>query len=243
MMKILQKPTATVAQVLNDLEPIVATNPHLRLEYGNDDGNSMFVEGIRLRNGIAILETTGNERRAASVDDLLASFRILAPSVGVVLQDGWELLNFEPDNEGRIFRYDDEDDFCLFTLGHNAQLVTTQQMESELREKCGRDDFSRKLALVTKEPRRACLMNSLRWHYGKLCLCHDKDAESDSITAADLLQAFPTCAEFMVCLNGKYHTVEVDDNGIFFGHKKGDDRYLCFYLGEVVFNPNEEPEL
>jgi len=87
------------------------------------------------------------------------------------------------------------------------------------------------------------LLNSLRWHYGKLCLCYSKDEEKDSITVAELLEAFPTCAEFMVCLNGKYYTVEVGEKGIFFCHKKGEERYLCFNLGEVVFDPMEEFEI
>jgi hypothetical protein len=43
MMNIIQKPTATVGQVVRDLELIVAKNPDLSLEYSNDDGNDMFV--------------------------------------------------------------------------------------------------------------------------------------------------------------------------------------------------------
>jgi hypothetical protein len=168
---------------------------------------------------------------------------MLDSSVGVVLQDGWEMLNIEPYEDGTIIKYDDEDCYCLFMLDRNVRLITTQQMETELKGKYGKEDFSRKVALVMKEPRRACLLNSLRWHYGKLCLCYSKDEEKDSITVAELLEEFPTCAEFMVCLNGKYYTVEVGEKGIFFCHNKGEERYLCFNLGEVVFDPMEEFEI
>jgi hypothetical protein len=242
-MVILHNPTATAGLIVRDLEQIVAKNPDVLLDYSNDDGNDMFVEGVRLRKDIAILETTGKESRAATAGELLAMLRMLDASVGVVLQDGWELLDFEPNADGTVIVYDDEDGYCLFSLGRNVRLITTQQMETELKGKYGKEDFSRKVALVMKEPRRACLLNSLRWHYGKLCLCYSKDEEKDSITVAELLEAFPTCAEFMVCLNGKYYTVEVGEKGIFFCHKKGEERYLCFNLGEVVFDPMEEFEI
>ena len=189
------------------------------------------------------METTQRKKSAATVEELLSVFRMLDSSVGVVLQDGWEMLNIEPYEDGTIIKYDDEDCYCLFMLDRNVRLITTQQMETELKGKYGKEDFSRKVALVMKEPRRACLLNSLRWHYGKLCLCYSKDEEKDSITVAELLEEFPTCAEFMVCLNGKYYTVEVGEKGIFFCHKKGEERYLCFNLGEVVFDPMEEFEI
>lgn len=242
-MEILHKPTATVGQVVKDLDHIVAKNPNLYLDYSNDDGNDMYVNGVKLRKGVAILETTQRKKSAATVEELLSVFRMLDSSVGVVLQDGWEMLNIEPYEDGTIIKYDDEDCYCLFMLDRNVRLITTQQMETELKGKYGKEDFSRKVALVMKEPRRACLLNSLRWHYGKLCLCYSKDEEKDSITVAELLEAFPTCAEFMVCLNGKYYTVEVGEKGIFFCHKKGEERYLCFNLGEVVFDPMEEFEI
>ena len=242
-MEILHKPTATVGQVVKDLDHIVAKNPNLYLDYSNDDGNDMYVNGVKLRKGVAILETTQRKKSAATVEELLSVFRMLDSSVGVVLQDGWEMLNIEPYEDGTIIKYDDEDCYCLFMLDRNVRLITTQQMETELKGKYGKEDFSRKVALVMKDPRRACLLNSLRWLYGKLCLCYSKDEEKDSITVAELLEAFPTCAEFMVCLNGKYYTVEVGEKGIFFCHNKGEERYLCFNLGEVVFDPMEEFEI
>jgi len=60
-MKILNKPRATVGQIVKDLEQIVAKSPYIFLEYLNDDGNGMFVEGIKLRKDIVILETTGKK--------------------------------------------------------------------------------------------------------------------------------------------------------------------------------------
>ncbi len=239
-MELLQKPRATAGQITKDLELIVAKKPDVLLDYGNEDGEDMFVEGVKLRKGIAILETTGKKNRAATAEELLSMFRMLDASVGVVLQDWWEFLNFLPHADGSIIRYDEEDGYCLFGLDGDVRLVTTQQIEAELKAKYGKEDLGRKVTLVTKNPRRACLMNSLQWRYGKLCLCYSKDEEKESITMAELLEEFPTCAEFMVLLCGKYHTVEVGGNGIFFGHKKGDERFLGFTLGEVVFDPAEE---
>ena len=57
-MEILQKPTATVGQIVRDLELIVAKNPSLYLEYSNDDSNDMFVSVVKLHKSVAILETT-----------------------------------------------------------------------------------------------------------------------------------------------------------------------------------------
>lgn len=239
MMNIIQKPTATVGQVVRDLELIVAKNPDLSLEYCNDDGNDMFVEGVRLRKNFAILETTGKESRAATAEEILAMLRMLDASVGVVLQDGWELLDFEPNADGIVISSDDEEGYSLFTLGRNVQLVTTQQLEAELKERCGEDDLARKLAPVTKSPKAAHYVNSVQWHYGKLCLCYNKEEQTDSITVASLLEAFPICAEFMVRINGRYYTVDAGDEGIFFGFKKGDERYLGIRIGEMVYDPSD----
>ena len=238
-MVILQKPTATAGQIVRDLEQIVAKNPDVLLDYSNDDGNDMFVEGVRLRKDIAILETTGKESRAATAGELLAMLRMLDASVGVVLQDGWELLDFEPNADGTVIVYDDEDGYCLFSLGRNVQLVTTQQLEAELKAICGEGDLARKLAPVTKIPKAAHYVNCVRWHYGKLCLCYNKEEQADSITVASLLEAFPICAEFMVRINGLYYTVDAGEEGIFFGFKKGDERYLGIRIGEMVYDPSD----
>ena len=48
-MKILQKPTATVGQIIRDLELIVAKSPNIYLEYWCDDDHATrFVEGITM---------------------------------------------------------------------------------------------------------------------------------------------------------------------------------------------------
>ena len=64
-MKLLYQPDATVGQIVQDLERIVAKAPGIFLEYLNDDGQDMFVEGIKLRKDIAILETTGRKANSA----------------------------------------------------------------------------------------------------------------------------------------------------------------------------------
>lgn len=239
-MKILHKPTANVGQIIKDLEAIVAKNPSLFLEFSNDDGNDMFVEGIKLRKDIAILESTGNGKRAATVEDLLAMFRLLDNSLGVVMQEGWELLNFEPNEDGSIFWYDDEDDYCLFCLGRDVRLVTTEQMEKELKEKWGSGRLGYKVAIASKKQRMAFHVNCVQRHYGKLCLCNSEEVEENSITVASLLEEFPTCAEFMVMYGGKYYAVDVDENGIFFYFYNEEGKHLGLYLGEVVYDPKEE---
>lgn len=221
---------------MKDLEQVVAKNPDVLLDYSED----MFVEGVRLRKDIAILETTGSERRAATAEELLAMLRMLDASVGVVLQDGWELLDFDPKADGTVIDYDDEDGYCLFTVDKNVQLVTTKQLEAELKERCGEEDLARRLAPVTKIPKAAHYVNCVQRHFGKLCLCYDKSVAADSITVASLLEEFPVCAEFMVLLNGRFYTVDASGDGIFFGFKKGDERYLGIRIGEVVYDPNEE---
>lgn len=245
-MKILQKPTATVGQIIRDLELIVAKSPNIYLEYWCDDDHATrFVEGIKLRKDIAIFETTVKRYRASTLEDILAMLKTLYASVRVVMQVEWELLDFRTneDGSGSILWYDDEEDYCLYRLGRNVQLITTQQLETDIREKCSEADLACKVVLVTREPRGAYLMNSLKWHYDKLCLCNTKDAEKDSITVAELLDEFPTCAEFMVLHKKKYHTIEVGENGIFFGFNKGDEKYFGLILGEVVYDPTEEPEM
>lgn len=233
-MKILQKPTATVGQIIKDLEVIVAKNPSLFLEFSNDDGNDMYVECITLRKDIAILESTDIKQRAATVEDLLAMFRMLNESPGVVMQDGWELLNFEPNKDGSIFKYDEEDNYCLFCLGRDVRLLTTKQLEKDLKEK-GLDkclDF--KVAVASRKHRMAYHVNCVRWNYGKLCLCYSDDEEEQSITLSSLLEEFPTCAEFMILLNGKYYTIDVGEKGIFFTFNNEEGKHIGLYVGERV---------
>jgi hypothetical protein len=233
-MKLLQKPTATVGQIIKDLEVIVAKNPSLFLEFSNDDGNDMYVEGIMLRKDIAILESTGNRKRAATVEDLLAMFRMLNESLGVVMLDGWELLNFEPNKDGSIFKYDEEDDYCLFCLGRDVRLVTTEQMEKELKVKGLDKCLNFKVAAASRKHKMAYRMNCVRWNYGKLCLCYSEEEEDQSITLASFLEEFPTCAEFMILLNGKYYTIDVGEKGIFFTFNNEEGKHIGLYVGERV---------
>ncbi len=233
-MKLLQKPTATVGQIIKDLEVIVAKNPSLFLEFSNDDGNDMYVEGIMLRKDIAILESTGNRKRAATVEDLLAMFRMLNESPGVVMQDGWELLNFEPNKDGSIFKYDEEDDYCLFCLGRDVRLVTTEQMEKELKVKGLDKCLNFKVAAASRKHKMAYRMNCVRWNYGKLCLCYSEEEEDQSITLASFLEEFPTCAEFMILHNGKYYTIDVGEKGIFFTFNNEEGKHIGLYVGERV---------
>ncbi len=241
-MTIIHKPAATVGQIVKDLELIVSKNPDVLLDYSNVDATDMFVEGVKLRKDIALLEITSKEERAATAEDLLAMFRMMDESVEVVLQDSWELLNFVPDSDGRIIRYDEEDGYCLFALDTDVRLVTTQQIEAEVKkiDEEGLLDYKVVPVLSYENGLRAHHVNCLRDHYGKLCLGYIDDLEKDSITVGELLEGFPICAEFMVYINGKYYTVDVGEKGMFFTHKKGEKRYLCLNLGEVVFNPMED---
>ena len=165
---------------------------------------------------------------------------MLNPEVGVVLQDGWEMLNFVPLSDGPIIRYNEEEDFCEFTLDQDVRLVTTQQMEAELEEK--RDDAwdsSSKIAPVWPNPKKAIYMNSLQWRHDRLCLCYDSEKENDGITVTSFMKEFPVCDEFMVFFQGNYYTVKMGDKGMFFGFKNGADKYLGFNLGEMVYDPTE----
>jgi hypothetical protein len=96
--EILQKPTATVGQIVKDLELTVTKRPNLLLGYCDDNFNDMYVKGVKLQKDIAILETTSKRNRAATADVLLSELRTLDASTGVVLQDGWRLLDIEPVN-------------------------------------------------------------------------------------------------------------------------------------------------
>lgn len=96
--EILQKPTATVGQVVKDLELTVTKRPNLLLGYCDDNFNDMYVKGVKLQKDIAILETTSKRNRAATTLQLLSEFRTLDASTGVVLQNGWRLLDIEPVN-------------------------------------------------------------------------------------------------------------------------------------------------
>ena len=240
-MKILQRPNTTVGQVVKDLEQIVAVNPKIFLEYMYD-GDDMFVEGIKLRRDIAILETTGKRRCAATVEDLLAMFRMLDASLGVVIQYGWEMLNFEPYKDGSIFKYDDEEDFCLFMMDGDVRLLTTQQIEKELKEKGLDKILDYKVAAASRRQKMAYHVNCVARHYGKLCLCYDEDEESKSITVGKLLEEFPVCTEFMMMFGGKYYTVDLGKKGIFFPFQNEEGKHLGLYIGEMVYDPCEEWE-
>ena len=95
-MELLQKPTATVGQIVKDLELTVPKRPNLLLGYSADDDSERYVKGVTLQNDIAILETTSKINSAATALQLLSEFRTLDASSGVVLQEGWNLLDIEP---------------------------------------------------------------------------------------------------------------------------------------------------
>ena len=89
-MTILQKPKATVGQIVKDLELTVPKRPYLLLgdlDY-DDDSSEKYVKGVKLQKDIAILETTSKRNRAATASQLLSAFRTMDASTGVVLQNG-----------------------------------------------------------------------------------------------------------------------------------------------------------
>lgn len=258
-MKILQKPNATVGQIVKDLELTVPKRPYLLLGdfHYYDDPSERYVKGVKLQKDIAILETTSKRNQAATAMQLLSAFRTMDASTRVVLQNGWRLLDIEPVNslfkrfgvpkeekEGdTIFWCTENTSYSLLNSGRDVRLLTTQQMEAELKGK-GWDKFpDYKVAIASRQQKIAYHVNCVARHYGKLCLCYDEDNESDSITVGELLDEFPVCAEFMVRGNGKFYTVEVDENGRFFSFPKlGNKTLFAIHLGEMVFDPNEEWE-
>jgi hypothetical protein len=46
----------------------------------------------------------------------------------------------------------------------------------------------------------------------------------------------------MVKIKGKYYAIGIGEKGIFAGYKKGSEKYICFRLGEMLYDPNEVPE-
>jgi len=233
----LYKPTATAGQVVNDLHQIVETHPDLFLEYSNDDGNGLFVTGVVLHADMAVLQTSSDRHRAATLEQLLAMMSLLRESVGVVLQDDWQLLNLEPDAEGAIITYDEDDDYCLFRLGRDVRLLTTRQMLQELETKGLHEYPDCEVVAVSKSPLLAYPLNALQWHDNILCFGYTSKADADSITVSTLLDEFPDCAELMVRLKGRFYTITEGEKGIFFGFTKEGTKYLGFYLGEVVYDP------
>ena len=97
-MEIIHKPTATVGQIVKDLELVVAKSPDIFMEYRNDDYNAMFVKGIKLRKDIAIFETTGKRYRAATLEEILAMLKMLKTTACSY----WtEMYNSSPPNRWR----------------------------------------------------------------------------------------------------------------------------------------------
>lgn len=254
-MKILQKPNATVGQIVKDLELTVPKRPNLL--FGDcvcdNDFNEMYVKGVKLQKDIAILETTSKRNQAATALQLLSAFRTMDASTGVVLQNGWRLLDIEPVNslfkrfgvpkeekEGdTIFWCTENTNYSLLLTGRDVRLLTTQQMVEDLKEK-GWDKFpDYKVAIASRQQKMAYHVNCVARHYGKLCLYYDKDKKEQSITVGELLEEFPTCAEFMMMFGGKYYTVDVGEKGIFFPFQNEEGRHLGLYIGEMVFDPNE----
>ncbi len=254
-MTILQKPNATVGQIVKDLELTVPKRAYLLLgdlDY-DDDSSEKYVKGVKLQKDIAILETTSKRNRAATASQLLSAFRTMDASTGVVLQNGWRLLDIEPVNslfkrfgvpkeekEGdTIFWCTENTSYSLLNSGRDVRLLTTQQLELDLEGKGWEKHLDYKVAVASKKQRMAYHVNCVRRHYGKLCLCYSDDEEEQSITLASFLEELPDCAEFMILLNGKYYTVDVGGNGIFFKFRNEEGDHLGLYIGEMVYDPNE----
>ena len=81
---------------MRDLELTVGKWPSLRLGYCCDDDSERYVKGVKLQEGLAVLETTSNSHHAATATELLSALRPLDASTGVALQDGGKLLDIEP---------------------------------------------------------------------------------------------------------------------------------------------------
>lgn len=259
-MKILHKPTATVGQIVKDLEVIVSKNPAF-IFYDCINFKDLYVKGVRLQNDLAVMETTPKRHLAVTAEQLLSVFSILDASTGVVMQNGWKLLDITPSyllgvhaktqeeyeaiitkakEDGTILWYDEERNFCWYGFGGDVRLVSTQQIKEEIEKRCGSGDLACKLVPVSKNPRRGYHVNCLQLRYGTLCLCYDKSVDRDSIKLETLQRALSESDEFAVLIGGKFHTVEIGEEGIFFGIKNKDERYIGIHLGEVVYDLNDK---
>lgn len=240
-MKIIYIPNATAGQIANDLELIAQQHPGAHLEFSNEAGFDLFVEGIKLRKEAAILETTGKAGRAATAADLLEMFRMLPPSLYVVLQSGWKVLDIEPNGDGRIFWYDDEDDFVRFEPGDDVRLLSTEHIIKAM-DKHGIEEFlGCKVVVADRQRREKYHVNDVVWKMGKLCLLNNKDVESDYMTVETFLSELSVCSQFMIRVRGKYHTVDKGEEPSFsFATSKNGEKSLFVFLGEVVYDPADD---
>lgn len=76
---------------------------------------------------------------------------------------------------------------------------------------------------------------------GKLCLMHNKEAETDNLTVKTFLSELSVCSQFMIRVRGKYHTVDKGEEPPFsIATSKNGEKSLFVFLGEVVYDPADD---
>ena len=259
-MVILEKPQATVGQLVKDLEAIIKLHPEYHISFANVLDEIEYISGARfLENGLLLLESVSDPDDAIDVKSLLKKLKKIYPETKVVLQAcGWMIINMasDPDinedynvDKDSFFYWseedDDEDASVLTPTEEDIRLFNWRRWAGEL-DRFAASNPNRIIYCLDEYGNAAAIRHCVdRGDYMEMII---DNRDSQPLTIADVIEKFETLNDFIydsgvavgftTCKSYEegVRTVKAGEDGnIFFETKiDGEDVVAC-RLGERVF--------
>lgn len=239
-MKIYENFTATVEQLIWDLNPIVIADPAKTLDF-NFYGTTFFIDGIKSwlnTDNLVILSSSPHSGLAISAKQLLEKLKDKKRTAKVLLQGNWMLYDLKKFDGETIFHYSDTGDVLFDWEDCDVRLLTAQQLINDLIS-FSDDNPDRKVAYLDldkdmKEKLHYFSNPHYLEDYGVYVMSEcDATACATVSSLIGVLSANPDYAQKgVVVYHNKecYKTISFDSAGVFFDGKDGDDDIIAFRI-------------
>ena len=256
-MVILDKPQATVGQLVKDLEAIIKFHPEFYISFCNDLNEEEYISGARfLENGLLLLESVSDPDDAIDVTSLFKKLKRIYPETKVVLQAcGWMIINmvsspdinedYNVDKDSYFYWRGDDEDEDASVLTPTAEDIRLFNMDRWLKEmKRFTENPNRKIFCLDEYGNASAIRHRVdRGDYMEMLIDNE---DYQPLTIADFLKIeldFDSeyqgvAIGFGICRNYKegVRTVKVGEDGnIFFETSIDGEDVIACRLGERVY--------
>ncbi len=241
-MKIFEDFTATVEQLIRDINSIAFVNPNQTFDF-NFHGTTLYIDGIKsmpkeYHDDMVILSSSPNKIMAISAQSLLNELNERKRTAKVLLQGKWMLYDLKKDEGETIFHYCDTGKVSFGWEDCDVRLITAQELINDIKSFSDQNP-DRKIAYLNSDNN----MQEKLHYISKLSYIEEygvyvmRECEAvDCATASSLLEALSANPEYaqkgVVVYHNKccYKTIRFDSKGVFFEGKDRDADIVNFRI-------------
>lgn len=224
-MKIYKEIEATVGQVVKDLEEIAEKNPGSTFDYNYGNGNYLYFTDVKFEAGFVFFVSKMTDEGMA-VEELLENLKRIKEDTKVLLDcDGCEWFSLKIEDDGKIFHYDEEEEYNWFSFNdQDVRCVTGTQVKTDLK-RFAKKYPDIKVACWTHDEEDLIYLGGVIWDDWKYWL-YDR---SEDLTVSALYKEISLDSLVLFRSTEDYeeelyiHSLEMDDDGHIFHLEKDDD--------------------